>query len=246
MKKQYFKEITPNSKSYEFKDNKLYFGGTPVKCIRNFDHYKIYAQRIYAAWYMVTYIVVDLKTGQMYKSEEFTGSALDLILEWVEDKPKQVKSTNFNPLTGEYIEKQKSIITTNGTKENLQYILEQIKDKVIVTGSYAYGTQTSESDIDFYVKEVPEELVDLEADFVEDTYIPELIRFFESLGYKWSSCTIMSFAVDDTYIPLEFSSLYGIDGNLFEIEILGVEMLASKSNHTSDKYLNGQKRSRLS
>ena len=134
-------------------------------------------------------------------------------------------------------------IPTNGSKENLQYILEQIKDKVIVTGSYAYGTQTSRSD--FYVKEVPEELVDLEADFVEDTYIRELIRFFENLGYKWSSCTIMSFAVDDTYIPLEFSSLYSIDGKLFEIEILGVKMLASKSNHTSDKYLNGQKRSLL-
>ena len=28
-------------------------------------------------------------------------------------------------------------IPTNGSKENLQYILEQIKDKVIVTGSYA-------------------------------------------------------------------------------------------------------------
>lgn len=245
MKKQYFTEITPNKKSYEFKNNKLYFGGTPVKCTRNLDKYKIYAQRIYAAWYMVRYIVVDLETKQMYKSEEFTESALDLILEWVEDKPKQTKSTNFNPLTGEYVENQKSINPTNGTKENLQYILEQIKDKVIVTGSYAYGTQTSRSDIDFYVKEVPEELVDLEADFVEDTYVRELIRFFESLGYEWSSCTIMSFAVDDTYIPLEFSALYDIDGNLFEIEILGVKMLASKSNHTSGKYLNGQKRSLL-
>ena len=135
-------------------------------------------------------------------------------------------------------------IPTNGTIENLQYILEQIKDKVIVTGSYAYGTQTPTSDIDFFVKEVPEELVDLEADFVEDTYVKELIRFFEDLGYSWTSCLIESFAIDDTYIPLEFSSLYSIEKAVFEVEILGVKMTAAKSNHTSDKYLDGQKRKR--
>lgn len=133
----------------------------------------------------------------------------------------------------------------NGTKENLVAILEAIKDKVIVTGSYAYGTQTVFSDIDMYVKEIPEELVDLEASFVEDTYIQTLIRFFEELGYEWGSVLISSFHVDDTYIPLEFSALYSIEEETFEIEILGVKMMAAKSNHTSEKYLNGQKRSKL-
>lgn len=136
-------------------------------------------------------------------------------------------------------------IPLNGTIENLQYILEQIKDKVIVTGSYAFGTQTESSDIDLYVKEVPDELVDLEAAFVEDTYIKDLIRFFESLNYSWTSCFIESFAVDDTYIPLEFSSLYSIENETFEVVILGVKMTAAKSNHTSDKYFEGQKRTRL-
>ena len=138
-----------------------------------------------------------------------------------------------------------SQIPPNGTKENLQYILEQIKDKVIVTGSYAFGTQTESSDIDLYVKEVPDELIDLEAAFVEDTYIKDLIRFFESLNYSWTSCFIESFAVDDTYIPLEFSSLYSIENETFEVEILGVRMTAAKSNHTSDKYFEGQKRTHL-
>jgi len=133
----------------------------------------------------------------------------------------------------------------NGTKDNLRYILESIKDKVIVTGSYAYGTQKETSDIDFYVKEVPSELVDLEANYVEDTYTPELIRFFEGMGYSWTSCFIDSFAIDDTYIPLEFSSLYSIDDEIFEIEILGVKMMAAKSNYTSEKYLNGQKRIKI-
>lgn len=95
------------------------------------------------------------------------------------------------------------------------------------------------------MKEVPDELVDLEAAFVEDTYIKYLIRFFESLNYSWTSCLIESFAVDDTYIPLEFSSLYSIENETFEVEILGVRMTAAKSNHTSDKNFEGQKRKRL-
>lgn len=132
-----------------------------------------------------------------------------------------------------------------GTKENLQKILQEIKDKVIVTGSYAYGTQTKFSDIDMYVKEIPEEQVDIEASHVEDTYVRTLIRYFEKLGYEWDSCLIESFSIDDTYIPLEFSSLYSIENETFEIEILGVKMVAAKSNHTSEKYLNGQKREKL-
>lgn len=133
----------------------------------------------------------------------------------------------------------------NGTKENLKQILETIAPYVIVTGSYAYGKQNEFSDIDMYVKDMPEELIDPESDFVEDTYVRPLIRFFESLGYEWSSCVTMSFAVDDTFIPLEFSALYSIEDETFSIEILGVTMTASKSTHTSEKYLNGQKRSNL-
>ena len=133
----------------------------------------------------------------------------------------------------------------NGTKENLIQILETIAPYVIVTGSYTYGKQTIFSDIDMYIKEMPEEWVDCEADNVEDTWINPLIRFFESLGYEWDSCFMSSFSVDDTYIPLEFSAYYDIEEETFPIEILGVKMIAAKSNHTSKKYLNGQKRSNL-
>lgn len=38
----------------------------------------------------------------------------------------------------------------HGSKEELIKILEFIKDKVIVTGSYAEGIQTEKSDIDFF------------------------------------------------------------------------------------------------
>ena len=133
----------------------------------------------------------------------------------------------------------------NGTKENLKQILETIAPYVIVTGSYAYGKQTEFSDIDMYVKELPEEKIDCEADYVEESYTRPLIRFFELIGYKWDSVFIDSFSVDDTFIPLEFLAYYDIERETFPIEILGVKMMASKSNHTSEKYLNGQKRINL-
>lgn len=136
-------------------------------------------------------------------------------------------------------------MANNGTEENLKQILETISPYVIVTGSYAYGKQKASSDIDMYVKEIPEEEIDCEASYVEDTYTRSLIRFFESIGYNWGSVFINSFNVDDTYIPLEFSAYYDIEEETFPIEILGVKMTAAKSNHTSEKYLNGQKRSNL-
>lgn len=130
-----------------------------------------------------------------------------------------------------------------GSKEQLIEILEHIKDKVIVTGSYAYGEQTEFSDIDFYIKSLPEDEVDYENSI--ECYCNELIKYFESLGYAWDSVFVSSFSVDDTYIPLEFSHFYSIEDNTFDIDILGVKMKASKSTHTSEKYLNGRKRSRI-
>lgn len=133
----------------------------------------------------------------------------------------------------------------NGTEKNLKQILETIAPYVIVTGSYAYGKQTATSDIDMFVKGLLEEKIDCEAEFVEESYTRALIRFFESIGYEWNSVFVDSFSVDDTFIPLEFSAYYDIEEETFPIEILGVKMMAAKSNHTSEKYLNGQKRSNL-
>ena len=135
-------------------------------------------------------------------------------------------------------------------EKTFKEILKDIAPYVIVTGSYAYGTQRLSSDIDFYVKERSEEEREKEAlekniDYcdTEETYVEHLIRYFESIGYQWSSCFTLSFAIDDTDIPLEFSAFYNIDNKLFDIEIEGVKFKASKSTWTSEKYLNGQKRS---
>lgn len=116
------------------------------------------------------------------------------------------------------------------SKEALKAILEDIKDFVIVTGSYATGKQNEYSDIDFYIKSKPEDEVDLEANPVEDTYCLQLMNYFKQKGYNVGSVFIDSFHIDDTYIPLEFSHYYEIDENkLFNIKILDVNLKASVS-----------------
>jgi len=141
-------------------------------------------------------------------------------------------------------------ISTRGVSsmKSLSEILQDIAPYVIVTGSYAFGTQKATSDIDFYVKARSDEDREKECEETgidwsdtEETYVPTLIRYFESLGYEWSSCFIESFAIDETDIPLEFSSFYSIDNQLFDIEICGVKLTASRSNYTGGKYINGQK-----
>lgn len=144
--------------------------------------------------------------------------------------------------------------TDLSSKEALIQILKDIKDYVIVTGSYAYGMQNENSDIDFFIRWIPEEERDRMAEAtgcwdysdVPEDYCKELIKYFERKGYEWDSCFVSSFSVDDTYIPLEFSAFYDIDdSNIFKVNILGVTMDAAKSTTTNDKYLNGIKRSKL-
>ena len=143
--------------------------------------------------------------------------------------------------------------TNKYSKEALIQILKDIKDYVIVTGSYAYGMQNENSDIDFFIRWLPEEERDKIAeetgkdyyDIPED-YCKDLIKYFENKGYEWDSIFPSTFNVDDTYIPLEFSAFYNIDdSNIFKVNILGVIMDAAKSTKTNDKYLNGIKRSKL-
>lgn len=138
------------------------------------------------------------------------------------------------------------------SKSALIRILKDIKDRVIVTGSYAYGMQNEDSDIDFFIRWIPEEererMMEETGDWNDtpEDYCKELIRYFESKGYEWDSCFPSSFSIDDTYIPLEFSAFYDIDdSNIFKVNILGVTMDAAKSTTTNDKYLNGIKRSKL-
>lgn len=130
----------------------------------------------------------------------------------------------------------------HGTKEELVKILEDIKDMVIVTGSYARNAQTLLSDIDMYIKPLPEDETDYENGI--ETYCQALISYFENLGFTWDSCFVESFSVDDTYVPLEFSAFYTIDDKIFDIDVFGVKMKASKSSYTGKNYVNGEKQKR--
>lgn len=109
-------------------------------------------------------------------------------------------------------------------------LLEFVKDKVIVTGSYAENKQTPSSDIDFYVKELPEEEKDFETG--RESYLEDIIAYLDQHGIKWDSVMIASIHTNRTYIPLEFSILFSIDEEkTFDIEILGVKLKASVTTH---------------
>lgn len=113
----------------------------------------------------------------------------------------------------------------------ITFALEEIKDMVIVTGSYAEGKATNDSDIDLYIKKLPESEIDYERGV--DTYCEELLDFFKKRGFKVESCGPLTFAVTSTPKMLDLSALFEVDlDNVFELEVWGVTMMAAKSTYT--------------
>lgn len=113
----------------------------------------------------------------------------------------------------------------------ITFALEEIKDMVLVTGSYAEDTATGNSDLDLYIKRLPEDKIDYERGV--DTYYEELLDFFKKRGFKVESCGPLTFAVTSTPLMLDFSALFEVDlDNTFEIEVYGVTMTAAKSTYT--------------
>lgn len=70
-----------------------------------------------------------------------------------------------------------------------------------VTGSYADGTQTVNSDIDFYVKED-------KPDHHGIRNIDKIIKIIEDAGIKWSSCITGHISTLGIRPMLEFSDLF--------------------------------------
>lgn len=120
-----------------------------------------------------------------------------------------------------------------GSRENLVKILETIAPYVVVTGDYACGRQTELAAVDLFIRTLPpSEIVKKQLpEITENTYLYALMRFVQSMGYKWESRFFNSFSVDGTYLPLRFSENYNLIGERFEVEVLGVKMTASISDN---------------
>lgn len=122
----------------------------------------------------------------------------------------------------------------------IQEFLKEISPYCIVCGSYAREEETDDSDIDFYVKSKPQDVIDreLEENYynpVEETYIGKIIEIAEKYNLYWTSVIINHIAVEKQEnfpIMMEFSSLYKIpkDSPIKERELFGVKLLTAKDD----------------
>lgn len=114
----------------------------------------------------------------------------------------------------------------------IKEFLKEISPYCIVCGSYARGTQTSYSDIDFYIKRKPQEVIDAEFEELgdaEETYIQEIIAIADRYKLEWTSVIFGHIAIErqeEIPIMMEFSYLYKIPktSEIKEIEIFGVKL----------------------
>lgn len=90
-----------------------------------------------------------------------------------------------------------------------QLFLQAIAPYVVLCGSFARGEENENSDLDFFVRQKPQ---DPEEEPQNDTsYLPELIRIIKCFGYEIDSCVIGSVTIPASSTgvrQLEFSYLY--------------------------------------
>ena len=107
----------------------------------------------------------------------------------------------------------------------MKKLLQELADsgKVLVSGSYAMGTQTNESDIDFFVK-IPKECV-LYGGL--NSNIAWIIQLLEKYGIKWNSTrtSYLSTIGEENDIPIQiefYDGFYRNKKKLPEVIIEGV------------------------
>lgn len=110
----------------------------------------------------------------------------------------------------------------------LTMLLEQLSPMVIVTGSFMDGTAHEGSDIDLYVKPLPDDHP--LRDYGEDTYTLIIIDMLKRWGYEVRSCYPLTFAIDAFGFMLDFSALFEI-GEPKEVQLFGAKMLGAKSTY---------------
>ena len=96
----------------------------------------------------------------------------------------------------------------------LAEFLKRIAPYVVLCGSWARGEETESSDLDFYVRQKPQNSE--EEPLIDTSYLPDIIQIVEEFGYSIDSCVIGSITLTEetTKGPqLEFSSLYRLPKN---------------------------------
>lgn len=111
--------------------------------------------------------------------------------------------------------------------EGVTSVLKDLKEYVIVVGSYARGDNHIESDIDLYVKRRPQE--ELDSDWfgeIEEHYIDKVIEVFEKHNLKWGSLIIGYVHTNDLPVQIEASSLFNIPKStpIIKKNIFGIEI----------------------
>ena len=111
--------------------------------------------------------------------------------------------------------------------DKFKKFLEAVSSYVVVCGSFARGTQTASSDIDFYVG--------LKEDDNEQSFLPEIKKICKKFGYEMDSVIVghISVSKEETKVrQVEFSTLFRLPLSepLFAIKVYGVEFLACRDN----------------
>lgn len=111
--------------------------------------------------------------------------------------------------------------------------LNRISPYVVLCGSYAKGQETEASDLDFYVRQKPQNPE--EESPIDTSYLPDIIQIAEEFGYEIDSCVLGSITLSAEttgIIQLEFSYLYRLPkGNPIRIRnVLGVDFLTCEDD----------------
>lgn len=93
--------------------------------------------------------------------------------------------------------------------ENFKRFLKTIAPWVILCGSFARHEERESSDIDFYVRQKPQDPE--QEPPIDSSYLPDIIKVAKDFGYDIESCVIGSITIPSTETgvrQLEFSYLY--------------------------------------
>ena len=119
----------------------------------------------------------------------------------------------------------------------LSLFLERIAPFVVLCGSYAREEETENSDLDFFVRQKPQDPYNDPP--VDTSYLPDIVQIATELGYKIDSCVVGSITIsaeETKVIQLEFSYLYKLPvvNPLGIRNILGTDFITCEDDKNAD------------